>query len=167
MLDRIGDAYDEEIDVATERMTSVLEPILIVVPGRRRGLYRGVDRAPDPQAGLPRMTIPEDPRPTLVPTDLRRDPWCTRVSAPASRFSRPIAPRGGFFVMQIQSRAARAARAGFSLAELMVVIVIIGLLATLVVPNVIGTCSWPTWPRPRRTSFRSRAPARSTPSRTR
>ena len=31
MLDRIGAAYDEEIDVATERMTSVLEPIMIVV----------------------------------------------------------------------------------------------------------------------------------------
>ncbi len=30
MLDRIGAAYDEEIDVATERMTSVLEPIMIV-----------------------------------------------------------------------------------------------------------------------------------------
>jgi general secretion pathway protein F len=30
MLDRIGDAYDEEIDVATARLTSVLEPILIV-----------------------------------------------------------------------------------------------------------------------------------------
>jgi general secretion pathway protein F len=31
MLDRIGAAYDEEIDVATERMTSVLEPIMIVL----------------------------------------------------------------------------------------------------------------------------------------
>ena len=31
MLDRVGAAYDEEIDVATERMTSVLEPIMIVV----------------------------------------------------------------------------------------------------------------------------------------
>ncbi|MEO6710316.1 MAG: type II secretion system F family protein, partial [Planctomycetota bacterium] len=31
MLDRIGAAYDEEIDVATERMTSILEPIMIVV----------------------------------------------------------------------------------------------------------------------------------------
>ncbi len=31
MLDRIGAAYDEEIDVATERMTSVLEPIMIVM----------------------------------------------------------------------------------------------------------------------------------------
>jgi general secretion pathway protein F len=30
MLDRIGAAYDEEIDVATERLTSVLEPIMIV-----------------------------------------------------------------------------------------------------------------------------------------
>lgn len=30
MLDRIAAAYDEEIDVATERMTSVLEPIMIV-----------------------------------------------------------------------------------------------------------------------------------------
>jgi general secretion pathway protein F len=31
MLDRIADAYDEEIDVTTERVTSVLEPIMIVV----------------------------------------------------------------------------------------------------------------------------------------
>jgi general secretion pathway protein F len=30
MLDRIGNSYDEEIDVATERLTAVLEPILIV-----------------------------------------------------------------------------------------------------------------------------------------
>lgn len=31
MLDRIADAYDEEIDVVTERVTSVLEPIMIIV----------------------------------------------------------------------------------------------------------------------------------------
>jgi general secretion pathway protein F len=31
MLDRVAIAYDEEIDVATERMTSVIEPIMIVV----------------------------------------------------------------------------------------------------------------------------------------
>ena len=30
MLDRIADAYDEEIDVVTERVTSVLEPIMII-----------------------------------------------------------------------------------------------------------------------------------------
>lgn len=30
MLDRIADAYDEEIDVVTERLTSLLEPIMIV-----------------------------------------------------------------------------------------------------------------------------------------
>jgi len=30
MLDRIADAYDEEIEVVTERATSVLEPIMIV-----------------------------------------------------------------------------------------------------------------------------------------
>jgi general secretion pathway protein F len=30
MLDRIADAYDEEIDVTTERVTTVLEPIMIV-----------------------------------------------------------------------------------------------------------------------------------------
>ena len=33
MLDRIADAYDEEIDVVTERVTSVLEPIMIVFLG--------------------------------------------------------------------------------------------------------------------------------------
>jgi len=31
MLDRVANAYDEEIDIATERLTSVLEPIMIVV----------------------------------------------------------------------------------------------------------------------------------------
>lgn len=31
MLDRIGTAYDEEIEIVTERVTAVLEPILIVV----------------------------------------------------------------------------------------------------------------------------------------
>lgn len=31
MLDRIADAYDEEIDVVTERLTALLEPIMIVV----------------------------------------------------------------------------------------------------------------------------------------
>lgn len=30
MLDRIADAYDEEIDVVTERLTALLEPIMIV-----------------------------------------------------------------------------------------------------------------------------------------
>jgi len=30
MLDRIASAYDEEIDISTERLTSVLEPIMIV-----------------------------------------------------------------------------------------------------------------------------------------
>ena len=30
MLDRIADAYDEEIDVVTERVTSILEPIMII-----------------------------------------------------------------------------------------------------------------------------------------
>jgi|694.fasta_scaffold06497_5 general secretion pathway protein F len=30
MLDRIATAYDEEIDIATERLTSVLEPLMIV-----------------------------------------------------------------------------------------------------------------------------------------
>ena len=30
MLDRIASAYDEEIDIMTERLTSVLEPIMIV-----------------------------------------------------------------------------------------------------------------------------------------
>ena len=30
MLDRIATAYDEEIDISTERLTSVLEPIMIV-----------------------------------------------------------------------------------------------------------------------------------------
>jgi general secretion pathway protein F len=31
MLDRVGDAYEDEIEIATERLTSVLEPILIVL----------------------------------------------------------------------------------------------------------------------------------------
>lgn len=31
MLDRIGAAYDEEIQIATERLTAVLEPIMIVI----------------------------------------------------------------------------------------------------------------------------------------
>jgi general secretion pathway protein F len=31
MLDRVANTYDEEIDIATERLTSVLEPIMIVV----------------------------------------------------------------------------------------------------------------------------------------
>jgi type II secretory pathway component PulF len=31
MLDRIADAYDEEIEVVTERFTSLLEPIMIIV----------------------------------------------------------------------------------------------------------------------------------------
>jgi general secretion pathway protein F len=31
MLDRIATAYDEEIDVATERLTSLLEPLMIIV----------------------------------------------------------------------------------------------------------------------------------------
>ena len=31
MLDRIADAYDEEIDVVTERVTTILEPIMILV----------------------------------------------------------------------------------------------------------------------------------------
>lgn len=31
MLDRIADAYDEEIEVVTERVTSILEPLMIVV----------------------------------------------------------------------------------------------------------------------------------------
>jgi general secretion pathway protein F len=31
MLDRVSDAYDEEIEVLTERVTTVLEPIMIVV----------------------------------------------------------------------------------------------------------------------------------------
>jgi len=31
MLDRIGAAYDEEIQIATERLTSVLEPVMIVL----------------------------------------------------------------------------------------------------------------------------------------
>ncbi len=31
MLDRVAISYDEEIDIATERMTSVIEPIMIVV----------------------------------------------------------------------------------------------------------------------------------------
>jgi len=30
MLDRVADSYDEEIEIATERMTSVLEPIMII-----------------------------------------------------------------------------------------------------------------------------------------
>jgi len=30
MLDRVATSYDEEIDIATERLTSVLEPIMIV-----------------------------------------------------------------------------------------------------------------------------------------
>lgn len=30
MLDRIGDSYDEEIEVVTERITTVLEPIMII-----------------------------------------------------------------------------------------------------------------------------------------
>jgi type II secretory pathway component PulF len=30
MLDRIAQAYDEEIEIATDRMTAVLEPILII-----------------------------------------------------------------------------------------------------------------------------------------
>ena len=31
MLDRIADAYDEEIEVVTERVTTVLEPIMIIL----------------------------------------------------------------------------------------------------------------------------------------
>ena len=31
MLDRIGAAYDEEIQIATERLTSILEPVMIVL----------------------------------------------------------------------------------------------------------------------------------------
>jgi type II secretory pathway component PulF len=30
MLDRIADAYDEELEVVTERVTALLEPIMIV-----------------------------------------------------------------------------------------------------------------------------------------
>jgi type II secretory pathway component PulF len=32
MLDNIGEAYDEEIEVVTERITTVLEPIMIIFP---------------------------------------------------------------------------------------------------------------------------------------
>jgi type II secretory pathway component PulF len=31
MLDRIADAYDEEVDVVSERVLSILEPIMIIV----------------------------------------------------------------------------------------------------------------------------------------
>jgi type IV pilus assembly protein PilC len=31
MLDRIAGAYDEEIEIATDRMTAVLEPLMIVI----------------------------------------------------------------------------------------------------------------------------------------
>ena len=31
MLDRIADAYDDEVEVVTERVTVVLEPLMIVV----------------------------------------------------------------------------------------------------------------------------------------
>ena len=31
MLDRIADAYDEEVEVVTERVLTVLEPIMIIV----------------------------------------------------------------------------------------------------------------------------------------
>ena len=31
MLERIGASYDEEIEITTERLTSVLEPIMIVL----------------------------------------------------------------------------------------------------------------------------------------
>ena len=30
MLDRISSAYDEEIEIATERMTALMEPIMII-----------------------------------------------------------------------------------------------------------------------------------------
>lgn len=31
MLERIASSYDEEVDFATQRLTSVLEPLIIVV----------------------------------------------------------------------------------------------------------------------------------------
>jgi type IV pilus assembly protein PilC len=31
MLERVADTYDEEVDLATQKMTSVIEPLIIVV----------------------------------------------------------------------------------------------------------------------------------------
>ena len=39
------EAYDEEIQISTERLTSILEPLMIVAPGGRGGLHRHLDRS--------------------------------------------------------------------------------------------------------------------------
>ena len=36
MLDKIADFYDQEVEATTEALTALIEPLMIVVPGRRR-----------------------------------------------------------------------------------------------------------------------------------
>ena len=31
MLERVADSYDEEVDIATQKLTSVIEPLIIVM----------------------------------------------------------------------------------------------------------------------------------------
>ena len=40
MLYKVADTYDEEVAVLTESLTSLMEPLLIIVLGRHGGLHR-------------------------------------------------------------------------------------------------------------------------------
>ena len=52
MLDKIAAFYDDEVNVAVDTLTSIIEPIMIVVMGSGRGRHGGRHVPADVQARL-------------------------------------------------------------------------------------------------------------------
>ena len=65
MLYKVADNYDEEVAVLTESLMSLMEPLLIICPGRHGGVHRHcpvhADDRPDPKTVLDRCKAPEAP----------------------------------------------------------------------------------------------------------
>ena len=71
MLEKIADFYDAEVDAKVKALTSLIEPIMIVVVGVRRRLHRDLDVPADLQP------LRQDP---LTPRTHRLQAWVASSS---------------------------------------------------------------------------------------
>ena len=146
MLDRIAEAYDEEVEIATEKVTRLIEPIMIIVLAVVVGFIVLVDRPADPPdlGHLPdpgTLTAPRGPRPPR--STMGR--FAARASSKGTRrrtwrrapgTGRPERWNDMNDMKNTTLGGSRRDGRGFTLIELMVVILILGLLVGIVGPRV-------------------------------